>query len=124
MKIYQLHPISGDFMWESVAEESPLEPGKYLIPAHSVLIPPLEFNPETEVCKWVGSVEEGKWEVFLIEKAIEYSEPLVHCNACMAEPTKEELEEMHKKELESLERKRTVLAKLGLTKEEIEDLLL
>ena len=42
----------------------------------------------------------------------------------MAEPTKEELEEMHKKELESLERKRTVLAKLGLTKEEIEDLLL
>ena len=29
-----------------------------------------------------------------------------------------------KKELESLERKRTVLAKLGLTKEEIEDLLL
>lgn len=118
MKIYQLHPVSGDFMWESFADESPLEPGKYLIPAHSVLIAPPEFDPETQVCKWVGTVEDGSWNVFTKEEAIENSEPLKW------QPTKEELEKIRQEEEAILNRKKAVLKKLGLNEQEMDDLLL
>lgn len=118
MKIYQLHPVSGDFMWEGIAEESPLEPGKYLIPAHSVLVAPPEFDPEIQVCKWVGPVESGSWQIFTIENAVENSEPL------RWQPSKEELEKIRQEEEAILNRKKDVLKKLGLTEQEMDDLLL
>jgi len=118
MIVYQAHPVSGDYVGEVVCDESPLEPGVYLVPAHCSNIKPPEFNPETHVCKFVGKIEEGSWQVFPIEESINTSEPL------RFQPTKEELAEIARKEKEALERKKAVLAKLGLSEEDMEALLL
>jgi hypothetical protein len=41
MKIYNYHPISKEYTGESIADESPLEEGVYLIPAYATDIPPV-----------------------------------------------------------------------------------
>ena len=118
MIVYQAHPVSGDYIGEVVCDESPLEPGVYLVPAHCTEIKPPEFNPETHVCKFVGKIEEGSWQVLLIEESINKSEPLIF------QLTKEELEEIALKDKAILDRKKAVLAKLGLSEQEMDDLLL
>ena len=118
MIVYQAHPVSGDYIGESVCDESPLEPGAYLVPAHCTEIKPPEFNPETHVCKFVGKIEEGSWQVFPIEDAVQESDPLNF------QPSKEEIEEMVRIEKEALDRKKAVLAKLGLSEEDMDALLL
>ena len=40
MKIYNYHRDTGEFINESIANESPLEPGVYLIPANATQIKP------------------------------------------------------------------------------------
>ena len=40
MKIYHYHPDSAAYIGDSVADESPLEPGVFLIPAHATVVPP------------------------------------------------------------------------------------
>ena len=40
MKIYHYHPITKEYIGEGVADESPLEPGVFLIPAYATDIPP------------------------------------------------------------------------------------
>jgi len=51
MKIYHYHPDSAAYLGDSTADESPLEPGVFLVPAHATVIPPPE-------------VAEGKQAVF------------------------------------------------------------
>jgi len=40
MKIYHCRPDSGVYLGCSTADESPLEPGVFLVPAHATIIPP------------------------------------------------------------------------------------
>ncbi len=117
MKVYQMHFVSGDYIGEYMCDESPLEPGVYLIPAHCTKVAPPEFDKETQVCKWSGTIEEGSWNILTIEEAIEKSEPLNF------QPTKEELDERKRIEEEAVNRKKEVLKKLGLSEEDMDALL-
>jgi hypothetical protein len=50
MKIYNYNSENGYFVGESLADESPLEPGIFLIPAHATTIePPTTTNNELAV---------------------------------------------------------------------------
>lgn len=50
MKIYNYHPITGEYVSESMADKSPLEPGKYLIPACATNKQPLPQQENKTVC--------------------------------------------------------------------------
>ena len=57
MKIYNYHYESRVFLNEEEADESPLEPGVYHIPANATIIPPLEekfgYNVVWDFDKWI-----------------------------------------------------------------------
>lgn len=124
MKVYQFHPVSGDFLWEAEADESPLEPGIFLIPAHATTDAPPQYDPLTQVCKREGTQESGSWVVYSIEESTKKSEKLVHGY------TEEEIAERDRRDAEikkqfeeSLNQKREILKKLGLSEEDIEKFL-
>lgn len=50
MKVYHYHPETNEFLGEGLADESPLEPGVYLIPAQAtVKEPPRTIKPSQYV---------------------------------------------------------------------------
>ena len=58
MNIYHFIADSGIFYAKGVADESPLEPGVFLIPAHATTVaPPVVADPEIAVFK------DGAWSV-------------------------------------------------------------
>lgn len=58
MKIYNLSPATGEFLGEGYADESPLEPGVWHLPAWSVKKVPPEVGE-----RQVAVYKEGKWSI-------------------------------------------------------------
>lgn len=54
MNIYHYHPVSGAYLGSGMADESPLEPGVWLIPAHATKVAPPVFG-EGEQAVFDGS---------------------------------------------------------------------
>ena len=55
MDIFNIDPATGVYLGTSQADESPLEPGEFLIPAHAVTIAPPAVAAG-ERARWSGSV--------------------------------------------------------------------
>jgi len=51
--VYNYDPATLEYAGASEADESPLEPGEYLIPAHATTIVPPELIPG-HILKWIG----------------------------------------------------------------------
>jgi hypothetical protein len=58
MKIFHYHPEAGAFLGEGTADESPLEPGAWLIPAHSTTTTPPNVQDGKQRV-WIN----GDWQV-------------------------------------------------------------
>lgn len=71
MKIYNYHPETKRFLFEENAEQSPLEPGIFLIPAHSTTIKPPEIKDD-EIAIW----NDSEW---VIKKILESPKDLKFC---------------------------------------------
>jgi hypothetical protein len=56
MKVYNFDPNNGFYLGSEDADESPLEPGTFCLPANSTFVKPPPFNLE-EIPKW----EENQW---------------------------------------------------------------
>jgi hypothetical protein len=54
MTIYHYHPVTGEYMGSDPADESPLEPGVFLIPAHATDVKPPEAS-DGQVVRWNGA---------------------------------------------------------------------
>lgn len=96
MKIYHYHPETGAYLSEGKADESPLEPGVFLIPAHAT-----EAAPPAEVADMVRTYVGGAW----VQRDV-IAPPLP------PEPTPEEIKEAKRIQIE-LQRDMTLGA--GLT---------
>jgi hypothetical protein len=109
MKYYSYHPVTKIFISEGIADESPLEPGIYLIPANATTVDVPEFS-DTEFA--VFNEESQSWSIVTeqkIEAVVEEAEQN-HFQQI-------DLEEYH----EVMEKKKNVLRKLGVSEEEVEE---
>jgi hypothetical protein len=70
MKIFHYHPETGALLGEGKADPSPLEPGKWLVPAHATAIEPLHPNNDEQVI-WVNN----NWQLRPIPEPEPPSEP-------------------------------------------------
>ena len=58
MNIFHYHPETGVFLGQGLADESPLEPGVWLLPAHSVTMAPPNVDENQ-----FAVFKNGVWEV-------------------------------------------------------------
>ena len=70
MKIYHYNPDTGIYVGEGVADESPLEPGVWMIPANSVTTAPPNVGEDQFVV-----FNNGVWEVNTIPEPEPEPEP-------------------------------------------------
>lgn len=110
MIAYTYNPITMEFVGESSVDESPLEPGVWLMPAYSTEIPAPEFNPETHICYF--NKEKNSWIIQDVD-----TEPEIE------RISEEDVAKLKEELKEALEEKSKILLKLGLTTDEIELLL-
>jgi len=52
MKIYNYDKETFEYVGTEIADESPLEPGTFLIPANSTTIKVPAYDPKYIICKW------------------------------------------------------------------------
>ena len=71
MKIFHYHTETGAFLGEGTADLSPLEPGKWLVPAHATAIEPLRPS-NNEQAIWVNN---NNWQLQPIPEPEPPSEP-------------------------------------------------
>ena len=98
MKVYS-YDLQGKYTGESVADESPLEAGVYLIPAKATNIKP-PITKANEVAVFDGQV----WNIQAVVSN---------------EPTEEETAQRDAEIAQRAEAKAAVLSKLGITAEEV-----
>lgn len=67
MKIYNYEKDTGAFVNEGVADESPLEPGVFLLPANATKTAPPKFGPYE-----IPVFRDGKWAVVPDYRGMEY----------------------------------------------------
>lgn len=58
MKIYNYHPVTGEYLNSTYADESPAEAGEFLIPKHATAIAPLEAGAGQ-----VSVFSDGAWSL-------------------------------------------------------------
>ena len=71
MNIYHYHPETGVFLGQGLADESPLEPGVWLLPAHSVTMAPPNVDENQ-----FAVFKNGAWEVNVIPDPEPEPEPV------------------------------------------------
>lgn len=64
MKVYNYNPITKEYGGESIADESPLEPGVFLIPAAATTVKPPTI-PQGRRAVWINN----SWSIELIPPA-------------------------------------------------------
>jgi hypothetical protein len=110
MIAYTYNPITMEFVGESSVDESPLEPGVFLMPAYSTDVAPPNFNPETHICYL--DKESNSWKVQDVE-----TEPEVK------RISEEDVNRLKSELKEVISDREKILVKLGLSEDEIELLL-
>lgn len=101
MKIFRYHPDTNVFLGEGIADESPLEPGVWLIPAHATSVaPPIPGDGEQSV--WI----EDSWQLQPIPEPQQQLAPVPALDVSAALTPEQKL------------------AALGLTVDELRELLL
>lgn len=68
MKIYNYHPDYKYFFIESIADESPLEPGAFLIPAYAT-----DIEPPTCELNEIQIFNDTSWDIIEDKRGIYYS---------------------------------------------------
>lgn len=110
MIAYTYNPITMEFVGESSVDESPLEPGVFLMPAYSTDAIPPKFDPEVHICYL--DKESNSWKIQDIE-----TEPEIQ------KISEEDVKRLKEELAKTIEAKEKVLLKLGLSDEEVELLL-
>lgn len=110
MQVFTYNPVTGELIGVSEADESPLEPGKILMPAYSTEVIPPEFNMETEIVYF--DINSNIWR----KQDLESEPPVPLISDKHVSVLKQELAIMQQKKIDILE-------KIGISQKEIDILL-